>query len=310
MINSIHLKRLNRHGFPAAMIGMLLLVAFVPLQAKEVTQQYRGLTINANLELADGKSLEDGVVLILHGTMAHNRMEIIEASQQALLENDHSSLAMNVSLRIDNRHGFYDCTLQHRHIAGETVDELGVWVGWLRDMGVTRIAILAHSRGANQAMVYVVEHPDPAVSHLVLLAPNTNPSPKPEYEARYGEIFDDTIERVQKQIAAGKGAELIDNLDFSYCPRASVTADSFYSYNRLDDKFRNFPLYLPKIPVPTLIITGTRDELSPNIEKDVTPFVDGKKMRLTRVEEAGHFFLDLNIEEAIEAAVEFIDESE
>ena len=310
MINSTQPKRLNRHGFPSAIIGMLLLVIFTPLQGKEVTQQFRDLTINANLELADGKTLEDGVVLILHGTMAHNRMEIIEASQQALLENDHSSLAMNLSLRVDNRHGFYDCTSQHRHITDEVLDELDAWVGWLRDNGVTRITILAHSRGANQAMVFTVERPDPAVTHLVLLAPNTNPSPKPEYEARYGEIFDETIERVQKQIAAGKGAELIDDLDFSYCPRASVTADSFYSYYRVDDRFRNFPLYLPQIPVPTLIITGTRDELAPNIEKDVAPFVDGKKLRLSKVEESGHFFLDLNIEEAIEAAVEFIDESE
>ena len=310
MINSTQPKRLNRHGFPSAIIGMLLLITFAPLQAKEVTQQFRGLTINANLELADGKTLEDGVVLILHGTMAHNRMEIIEASQQALLENDHSSLAMNLSLRIDNRHGFYDCATPHRHIADEAVDELGAWVGWLREMGVARIIILAHSRGANQAMVYVVEHPDPVVTNLVLLSPNTNPSPKPDYEGRYGEIFDETIERVKQQIAAGKGTELIDNLDFSYCPRASVTADSFYSYNRLDDKFRNFPLYLSQLPIPTLIITGTRDEVAPNIEKDVTPFVDGKKVRLTKIENAGHFFLDLNIEEAIEAAVEFIDESE
>ena len=82
MINSTHLKRLNRHRFPSVIIGVLLLVTFIPLQAKEVTQQFRGLTINANLELADGKTLEDGVVLILHGTMAHNRMEIIDLTRE------------------------------------------------------------------------------------------------------------------------------------------------------------------------------------------------------------------------------------
>lgn len=309
MIKSIQSKRLCRHGFLSIIIGMLLFTS-VSLQAKEVTQQYSGLTINANLELADGKTLEDGVVLILHGTMAHNRMEIIEASQQALLENNTSSLAINLSLDIDNRHGFYDCTLPQRHNLDAGLDELDAWVNWLLEKGVSGITIMAHSRGANQAMVYAVERPDPAVTHLVLLAPNTNLSPKPQYEARYGEIFDETLDRVKQRIAAGKGAELMDEVDFSYCPQATVTADTFYSYNRLDDRYRQFPKYLSKMPIPTLILTGTQDELVPNIAKDVAPFLDAGRIRLIEVDEAGHFFLDFNIEEAIEASVEFIASSE
>ena len=302
-------KRLNRLAYLRAAMGMLLLFISVSLKAEEVTQQYGDLTINANLELADGKVLQDGVVLILHGTMAHNRMEIIEASQQALLDNDHSSLAINLSLRLDNRHGFYDCSLPHRHIMDAALDELDAWVAWLRKKGVNQITIMAHSRGANQIMVYAVERKHPEVTHLVLLAPNTNPSPKPQYVARYGETFDESLALVQKQIDTGKGDELIDNLDFAYCPKASVSADSFYSYNRLDDKFRRFPLYLSQMPIPTLIITGSRDELVPDIAKDVAPFIDGERIRLSVIEGSGHFFLDFNIEEAVEASVEFIAES-
>jgi len=302
-------KKLNKLTYFRAAMGMLLLFVSVSLQAEEVTQQYLGLTINANLELADGKALEDGVVLLLHGTMAHNRMEIVEASQQALLDNNQSSLAINLSLRLDNRHGFYDCSLPNRHIMDEALDELDAWVAWLREKGVDRITVMAHSRGANQAMVYAVERKHPEVTHLILLAPNTNPSPKPQYVARYGETFDESLALVQKQIDAGKGDELIDNLDFSYCPKASVSADSFYSYHRLDDRFRQFPLYLSKMPIPTLIITGSRDELVPDIAKDVAPFIDGERIRLSVIEGSGHFFLDFNIEEAVEASVEFIAES-
>jgi pimeloyl-ACP methyl ester carboxylesterase len=310
MANINKLNRLHRVAYFPTALGMLLLIASVSLQAEEITQQYLGLTINANLELADGKSLEDGVVLILHGGMAHNRMEIIEESQQALLDNDQSSLAINLSLGIDNRHGFYDCSWPFRHILDSNLDEFDAWVAWLREKGVDRTVIMAHSFGANQAMVYAVERKHPAVTHLILLAPNTNSDPKPQYEARYGETFDENLERVQKQIDAGKGDELIDNLDFSYCPQASVSANSFYSVYRLDNKFRQFPLYLSKMPIPTLIVTGTRDELQPNIERDVAPFVDGSRIRLAVVENAGHFFRDFNIEEAVEAAVEFIAESE
>jgi predicted alpha/beta-hydrolase family hydrolase len=64
------------------------------------------------------------------------------------------------------------------------------------------------------------------------------------------------------------------------------------------------------MPVPALIVTGTRDELQPNTERDVAPFVDDSRIRLAVVENAGHFFRDFNIEEAVEAAVEFIAESE
>ncbi len=73
----LNFEELNKLAYFRAAMGMLLLFASVSLQAKEVTQQYLGLTINANLELADGKALQDGVVLILHGTMAHNLMEIV-----------------------------------------------------------------------------------------------------------------------------------------------------------------------------------------------------------------------------------------
>ena len=62
--------------------------------------------------------------------------------------------------------------------------------------------------------------------------------------------------------------------------------------------------------IPTWIITGTRDELVPSIAKDVAPFIDGGRIRLSVVEGAGHFFLDFNIEEAVEASVEFINASE
>ena len=52
------------------------------IQAQEVTQQFNGLTLNANLEMAEGKGFDDGMVLILHGLTAHNKMEVIQTAQQ------------------------------------------------------------------------------------------------------------------------------------------------------------------------------------------------------------------------------------
>ncbi|MCP4430616.1 MAG: alpha/beta hydrolase, partial [Gammaproteobacteria bacterium] len=207
------------------------MLAFVnPSLGEEVSIQHQSLTLNANLEIAEGKSMQDGVVLILHGMMAHNRMEIIEASQQALLDNDHSSLAITLSLGVDSRKGFFDCALLHTHTMDEALGELAAWVQWLREKSVNKIVLMAHSRGANQAMVYTVEHDDPLISHIILLAPNTTANAKPNYEARYGKSFDNNLARVQKLIDAGKRSQMLEELDFSYCPKATVSAATFYSY--------------------------------------------------------------------------------
>ena len=46
-------------------------------KAGEVALPYKGLTLNANLELAAGKTPADGVILITHGGLLHNGMEAI-----------------------------------------------------------------------------------------------------------------------------------------------------------------------------------------------------------------------------------------
>lgn len=309
MISSTRPKRLNRHGFPAAMIGMLLLATFVPLQAKEVTQQYRGLTLNANLEIAENSNITEGVVLILHGFMSHNGMEIIDSSQQALLDNGKSSLAINLSLGVENRKGFYSCSSPQRHLQDNALDEIAAWVAWLRQKAVKQIVLLTHSRGANQAMVYSATQIDPEITHLVMLAPGVDDSAQ-RFEGRYGSTFNDTLERVKKEKNAGRGNQLLENVDFWYCPKATVTPDSFLSYYGENSRFRKIQYHIPRIEVPTLVVIAGADELVLNSAAKLEPFVESKQIKLVEVEGSGHFFLDFNIEEAIEAMIEFLDETE
>lgn len=289
---------------------ILLLTISHSLQAKEITLKYQNLTLNAKLELAEGKELSDGVVLMLHGLMGHNRMEIQDTAQQALLQNGQSSLAMNLSLGIDNRHGFYDCSKPHLHIQEDAVGEIKAWVAWLRGRGVKNITFLSHSRGANQAMVYAVEHLDPEIRLLVFLAPGTVTDSRELFEGRFGKEFLTIINRAESLISQNKGREIMENTDFMYCPQAPVSAQSFKSYYADKETFRNFPSFLPRITVPALIITGTADERQPHIATHVKPYVDGKMVQLKVVEGAGHFFRDFNIDEAMELAVEFISEKQ
>jgi pimeloyl-ACP methyl ester carboxylesterase len=288
--------------------GMVLLTSAITVDAKEVTQQFNGLMLNANLELAeDGADIPDSIVLVVHGLMGHNRMEIIEAAQQALLDNSRSSLAINLSLGVDNRKGFFVCDTPHRHLQDNAVSEIAAWVAWLRAQNVKDIVLLSHSRGANESMIYAATQLDPEITHLVMLAPGVDDS-KQSFENRYGKTFDQTLERMKKEQDAGRGDQLVENVDFWSCPQATVTPDSFISYYSESSRFRKFETYIPKIRIPLLVVNAGSDEIVPDIEAKLAQFVDGERLRLVTIEGSGHFFLDFNIEEAIEAIIEYLGE--
>lgn len=292
---------------------LIICVLFLSFQlsmtrAEEVTLSLNDLTLNANLEIAAGKTMSDGVVLIMHSFLAHNGMEIIKASQDALLENEQSSLAINLSYNVDNRHGSYDCMNPIRFKLSDAMTELDAWLNWLKSQGVKKSVLMGHSISANQVLIYAVDRNDPAMSGLVLLVPNTvgHPSSPERYETRYGASLEKILERAKKMIADGKADQLMENTDFGFCPKSSVTADAFYDFYQQGNKFWTAHLYLPEVKVPTLVIAASMDEVQPDIEKHVKPYVDDKQIFLTVIDDAGHFFRDFNIEEAVEKAVEFI----
>jgi len=298
-----------RTSLPLASLCLLLMTLSIPaVHAEEVAIPFEGLTLNANLELAPDKQLADGVVLIIHGFLAHNRMEIIEASQTALQDNGHSSLAINLSLGVDNRQGFYDCMTPIRHKLSDALGELDAWIAWLKGQGVAEILLMGHSISANQVLTYAVAREEPAIKALVLLAPNTvgHPSSPERYKEAYDADLDANLARAKGLIDAGKGDQMMQDTDYGFCPRARVSAEAFYDFYRPDNEFWNAHLFLPKTDVPVLVVAASADEQQPNIPEHVTPYVDDERIFLIQIQDAGHFFRDLNLDEAIEAAVGFI----
>ncbi len=290
-------------------VGLLLVMQSQTVHAREVTLEHNGLTLNGNLEMAPGRDFTDGMVVIIHGILAHNGMEIVTTTQQALRDIERSSLAVNLSLGMDNRHGFYDCDQDHTHVQDHALSEIEAWIDWLQSRGVNSVILLGHSYGANQIMAYMMERKNPSISHLIFLAPNTINSLRKANQRRYGDEVLQNIEQAQRMIAKGDGHKFIDNIDYLLCPKARVTAQSFASYYGTDaeKRFYNFTSHLPALSIPTLVTTGTADERQPDIAKQVLPYVDGKTIHLSVIEGAGHFFRDFNIEEAMEAAVAFIE---
>ena len=291
-------------------LALSVLLAFTALaQAKEkISIKPAGLTLNANLEMADDKKLSDGVILLTHGTLAHYEMEIIKAMQSLLKERGHNTLAINLSLGIDNRGGaMYDCKVPHKHHHMDAVNEIGAWVNWLKSKGATKISVLGHSRGGNQTARYAAGKPDAAIDRVILIAPATwlQKYSEDNYEKNFKTKLAPLLGKAQKLTASGKGDDMLENIGIIYCADTSASASAFVSYNK-PDPARHTPHVLKDLKLPTLVIAGANDEIVKGLPGMVKPLVDGKKLQLKVIEDADHFFQDFAAEEVADHIDEFL----
>jgi pimeloyl-ACP methyl ester carboxylesterase len=276
--------------------------------AEEIQIEHRGLTLNANLEKVEGNWPQGPVVLMTHGTLAHSGMEIMSTLQDLFQENEISSLAISLSLGLSDRHGMYDCAAPHTHQHTDALDEIGVWLAWLKNQGAEKVALLGHSRGGNQTAWFAAERDDPAVTQVLLIAPQTwsRGHGDADYEKRYGEPLEPLLAEAKKRVALGQGDDLIKEVGFIYCKDAAASASAIVSYYAPDERM-DTPALLPKIAKPVLVFAGSEDDVSEGIMEAVEPMVREGALELYMVDGADHFFRDLYAEEVVETAVEFID---
>lgn len=281
-------------------LGVVLLACAGPLEAKEVTLPYQGLVLNANLELAAGKKIADGAILITHGSLAHRGMESLVNFQNLFKEKGYNTLAINLSLGLNNRHGMYDCRIPHRHRYTDAVAEIHAWLEWLKKQGVSRVVVLGHSRGAAQTALYAAERKHALTKAVVLLAPATldNASPT-DYEERFQQPLALLLEKAQDLIRAGKGDTLLEGIGLMTCADTSATAASLVSY--YTGPHLDTMALLSKIDRPVLVVVAGGDEIVVDLERKVAPRVDGKRIQMKVIENADHFFRDLYADEAVDA---------
>ncbi len=288
--------------------SIILAAGAFSAHAEDVTlKDANGLTLSANLELADGKSMADGIVLLTHGTLAHNKMEIIVALQGALKERGISSLAPTLSLGLSNRTGMYDCAVPATHKHKDALDEIGLWLNWAKDQGATDVVLAGHSRGGNQTAWFASREPDPVVSKVVLIAPATWDADKASagFEKNHKRPLKDAMAEAEALISAGKGDAMLKGMGVLYCPGADVTADSFVSYYTVDDR-RHTPNLMGMIGKPVLVIAGSEDNVVAGLIEATQPLVDAGKVEMVVIDGADHFFLDFFIEDAADAIEAFI----
>ncbi len=298
-----------KHFLHLALLALVLLLPPGPLRAQDKPVQitHQGLVLNANLTQAPGKSLKDGVVLITHGTLAHNGMTIIKTLQKELASLGVNSLALSLGYGMSNRTGMYDCSAPHRHKYTDALDEIGLWLTWLKAQGATKIALMGHSRGGAQTAWFAAERLDPAVTKVILLAPMmwNERDAREQYLTRFKKPLDEPLAKAQALVKAGKGGETMDKTCFVACPEARVSAASFASYYAPEPRF-DTPTLLTRIQVPVLVIAASDDQLIKGLPERVKPLADGKRVSLTVIPDADHFFNNFAGEDAAKAAADFL----
>ncbi len=291
---------------PAFVLALGLLVA-PAAAAQEVALPHRGITLNATLELAAGKSLADSVVLMLHGTMAHKDMEIMRQFRALFRQKGYSTLAFNLGLDVDNRREFYDCARPSTHQFGDALAEIGAWLDWLQGNGAKQVVLFGFSRGGQQAAWFAAERDHAAIGSLVLIAP-INPlevADPARYEAQFGAPLQPLIERARSLVQAGKGKTRMEHIAFLTCPATSVTAESFLSYYAPGPELE-MPALLKRAKRPAFVVVAGADQIARDLDKLIAPLVDGKRLRMTMIPGTDHFFRDLYGEDAMDEIVKFL----
>jgi pimeloyl-ACP methyl ester carboxylesterase len=289
------------------LVTLLAMAGFVsPAMAEEIKLSFQGMTLNANLEKA-GESWPAGpVVLMTHGTLAHRGMEIMAGLQSMFADRGISSLAINLSLGLDDRAaGMYDCATPHSHRHTDAVAEIGAWLEWLKTQGAEKVTLLGHSRGGNQTARFAAATADPVVTAVILIAPQTWSADyaAADYEKRYGKPLAPVLAKARGLVDAGKGDTLMESVDFIYCEQTSATATAFVSYYAADADM-DTPAVIPAIKAPVLVVAGTEDTAVKGLPEKMEPVADGERVRLLVMDGADHFFRDLYSEDIADAVAE------
>ncbi len=298
-------KNLSRLGL--AVISIVAVLAGTPAVADEVKLTYKGLTLNANRELAAGKKLSDGAILIVHGTLAHGGMDVIRSYQDLLKAKGWNSLAINLSYGVSDRHGMFECTNVQRHRHADALGEIDAWVKWLEGQGAKSITLAGHSRGANQVAQYAIDGNPASVRNLVFAPPGMmdRALAARHYEERYKTPLQPLLSEAESLVKAGKGSTELKNIPFLNCPSATVTAESFASYYSAGAIPETAAL-IKKYGKPILVVVGSQDDIHPDVIEKVKPIADGKRVQLKVIDGADAFFRDFLAEDAVDAMNTFL----
>jgi pimeloyl-ACP methyl ester carboxylesterase len=272
-------------------LGLLLLAAIGgAARAEPVQIKPSLLRLNGNLELPAGKTARDGVVVIVHGMLSWHGQETIAALQNNLKQRGIVSLAITLSLGVDDRKAPRSCDVLHDYALAGAKREVGLWLEWLKGQNARHVDLLGFSRGG--AQVAAISPELPTVRKVVLLAPSF--ATAVEQAAAYKRAFGHDL---APEIEAARRAPLQQRIgDFLSCKQAPVLNATFLdAYSELP------PSLAARTGHPTLVVVAGKDTIVPDLASRLPSTV-----KPVTIDGADHFFRDLYGDEAADAITKFL----
>lgn len=267
----------------------LCLCLILPVHAQQAIT-YKGL----HADWYEGD--RDPAIVLVHGTLGHKRMEIIETFA-TLLNQDYgySVLAINLALNEPDRRGMAQCDRPHRHLDTHAAIEIGQWIEYLGDRP---ISLVGHSRGGAQVAEYLAD-PASSVVAASLIAPAQYDSKTAEqdWQERTGTALEDWLATADQAAPD----EWLNPPRFIYCESAKVTAQSFLSYHQPSARF-DTPALLKKVSVPVQVLWGNEDALVEGLVERLDP----QQIQINEIDGADHFFRDFYADDAVAEIDAFI----
>ncbi len=275
----------------------------VRAQAEPVQLRHDGRTLNADLALPPGGSIRDGLVILVHGTLMHGRMEIMAALQKNLAERGIGSLAITLSLGLDDRRGPYDCAVPHRHMLDEAAGEIGAWARWAKERGAGRIDLAGHSRGGAQAAYALAIKAAHDIQRLVLIAPTTFDAGEVAsgYERSFGMPLAPLLASAMTRVATPR--MLLRPVGFLYCRDAGVAPRTFVDTYTMPER-HDTPTLLAGIDVPALLVIAGNDAVVRGLDRRMLPVPD--RVAVATIDGADHQFRDLYGDDLADAVAAFL----
>jgi dienelactone hydrolase len=290
-------------------LTLALLASNGEVRAEVVSHEYLGLTVIGNLELAANKTLKDhGAVVLVHDQLAHHTDATMTRLQTALVGKGLNSVAISLSLGLNQRKSAFDCAHEHDHRHGDASDEIVAWVEWLQGKGASRVSIVGHGRGGSQAALSAAERQDMGLNRLVLANP---PSATPQttgtrYEQDFGQSLTPVLEQTRKLVEDGEGDTLVTVPGFLTCPKARTTAAAFVDYYGGDNRHDVMAL-LPELKQQTLVVVAGNDPAAKDFEKTLSLFTASGKVVQHTVSGADGRFSGGSGDQLAELIVKFVD---
>ena len=286
-------------------LALLLCLPLAGQAAEPVTLEHDGVTLIGHLQSVSDPA--DGVILMLHGTLAHGRMETMATVQDLLADHGLNSLSVNLSYGIDAREGMFECDRPITHGVQDHFRELDAWVDWLQSQGFGPVTLFGHSRGGNQMARYVQEWVSGDVRSLVLVAPSTYDPDRAaaSYEAQSEMPLVVRLDQARELLRMGQEETLLQDVRFLYCESLDVSPQAFLGYYDPAEG-HDTPTVIDGIEVPTLVVIGSEDAVVPDLPERMAALDDAQAVSTTTIDGAGHFFRDFFADDVAEAVVDFI----